>query len=307
MSYDLTLYPRPGVSLTRDEFTAYFTDNEPWSLNGDEANYENEATGVYFHLTHRDGEVEDEASKGKTAADATGPRLWFNINFCRPRFFGREASSVLDAVATDLGLIALTEDGEEIDSEGIGEEMLDQWNRGNDWACRAILAMHGTGTGVHPFPAKALGDNWVWTYQREQMAEDLFDDDIDVFVPRVMYLRHEGKPRSLAVWPNLIPTAVPKVDLVYVARDELPAGKRGRRTRMALVTYDELRAGLPRFKAKKGGPLPYLLLDYGRAEDAPDDVVKYVHGLPSYEGKLQGLAPDKLIDADLMPKGGGKR
>src|SRR5262249_34968471 len=157
------------------EFTAYFADNEPWSLNGDEADYHNEETGVYFRLSHRAGEAVDEPSKGKTAADATGPRLWFNMNFCRPRFFGREAFEELADVAEGMRLMVIADEGEEITEPGaVGEEMLRQWTRGNDWACRAILGIHGAGAGVHRFPAKALGDNWLWTYQRNDLADSLY-------------------------------------------------------------------------------------------------------------------------------------
>ncbi|MBY0233035.1 MAG: hypothetical protein K2W96_27450, partial [Gemmataceae bacterium] len=296
MSFDMTFHPRPGTTLTRAEFNAYFAGAEDWSLDGAEANYHNEDTGVYFHLSHR--EPDAGAAKGKAAEEGGGPRLWFSINFCRPRFFGREARSVLAGVADDLGLMIHAEDGEAIeDGEELSEEMLRQWNQGNDWACRAILAMSGT-TGLHPVPAKVLEECWLWTYQREQYAQGLFEAGSDVFVPRVMWLLHEGRAKSLAVWPNLLPTAIPKVDLVYVGRNEMPAGKKGRRTKPALVPWDEVRKAMKGYKVKKDAPLPYLLLDFGRAEDAPEEAARYVHGLEPVEGKLEGLSPDKLLDEE---------
>jgi hypothetical protein len=221
------------------------------------------------------------------------------MNFCRPRFFGREAASVLSAVTQALGLVIRDEEGGEVSGgKRTAEAMLAEWNRGNEWACGAMRAMEGI-SGIHPIPAKALENQWTWTFQRDDFAMTLFGEQIDVFVPRVMYVLHEGEAKSLAVWPNLIPTALPQVDLIYVARDEMPEGKRGRRTKMALVPWSEVKSGLKGYKVRKDGPLPYLLLDYGSAEDAPEAVVKYVHGLPSHEGEVSGLAPDRLLDDDL--------
>src|SRR5262249_38298399 len=159
-----------------------------------EANYENEDTGVYFHLGLT-------IPRGKKAGSR--PHVWFNMNFCRPRFFGREASSVLTAIACAIPLMIRGEDDEKItDVDDLGEAMLAQWNEGNEWACGAMRSMEGV-TGVYPMPAKALENNWMWTYLRDGFAMGLFSDGIDVFAPSVMYLLHEGRAKSVAIWPNL--------------------------------------------------------------------------------------------------------
>src|SRR5262249_34199248 len=177
MSYDLTLHPRPGEAFSREAFQGYFTDRPNFSLNGDEASYENETTGVYFHLTYREPEEEAE-QKGKPAELRGGPRIWFNINFCRPRFFGREAAQGLREIIAGLRLMIHSEAGDDItDPDRASEEMLAQWNRGNEWACRAILAMHGSATGIYPVPAEALMNYWDWSFNRDELAEDLFDLD----------------------------------------------------------------------------------------------------------------------------------
>lgn len=298
MSYDLNLHPRSGTALTAESFRAHFTDAERFTLHGDVARYSNDDTGVYFQLTYYVPIASDE--KGKSG-DAAGPHVWMNVNFCRPRFFGREASSVLAGVADDLELMIHDEDGGTIDDgDAIAEEMLRQWNEGNDWACRAILAMSGA-TGIHSLPGDFLHNCWVWTYHREERNSDLFDDGHDVFVPKVMFVERGGELKTLVVYPNVIPTAVPKVDLVLVTRDEMPAGKKGRRTKPALVTWDELRAALPGFEVDEEGPLPFLLLNYGTAEEAPPEVVKFVHGLEAFTDKIQGVSADHVLDADLLP------
>jgi hypothetical protein len=91
------------------------------------------------------------------------------------------------------------------------------------------------------------------------------------------------------------------VDLVFVTRDELPAGKKGRRTSPALVPWDELRAGLPGFEVNDyDHDLPFILMNYASAEEAPVEVVRYVHGLTGMKGKPQLLSADKVLDDDLM-------
>ncbi|MGL4553468.1 MAG: hypothetical protein ACRC33_20060 [Gemmataceae bacterium] len=295
MSYDLNLYPRPGTALTADSFRAYFADAERITLDGDQADYSNDDTGVYFSLTFSEPEGSDE--KGK-AEDAGGPHVWLNVNFCRPRSFGREASSVLTGITDGLSLRIHGEDGEQIDDpDDIGEEMLRQWNAGNDWACRALLAMKGTDP-VYRLPATLLRGCWVWSYQK---LPHLYEDDIDVFVPAILFLKRGGELKTCAVWPNLIPTAVPKVDLVYVMRNEMPEGKQGRRTKPALVSWDELRAALPAFAVDDQGPLPYILLDYGTAEDAPPEAVRFVHGLPAFTDTVERIGADNVFDEDLLP------
>src|SRR5262245_25124275 len=56
MSYDLYLYRREGAApLKKKGFNAYFKSRPHFTLNENQAFYENEKTGIYFSVYYSDG------------------------------------------------------------------------------------------------------------------------------------------------------------------------------------------------------------------------------------------------------------
>jgi hypothetical protein len=87
MSYDLDLYFKPAVS--RSHILQYFAARRHYTVEGNNAVYQNPDTGVYFFLRLRCARSV-LLQKNVIAAE-------FEINYQRPSFFGTEAEIELSA------------------------------------------------------------------------------------------------------------------------------------------------------------------------------------------------------------------
>jgi hypothetical protein len=301
MSYDLYLFRRPGADrLGKKGFADFFKDLEHFRIDKDEAHYHNEATGVYFHFAYSAGK------KGKKGEPAT-ESLYFNLNFFRSHIFGLEAADTLENVVEELDL---TVSDPQLEGMGDGEFTRDGflrgWNAGNRFAHSAILSMKDEQRVTQPYtlPAAQNEAYWRWTYERQVLVDLLAEDGIDVFVPRIMFLGGAGGVRSMCIWPNLVPTAVPEVDEVLVARDQLPEKfAEGVEAGYALVPWKAFRKASAGFRTVAAGadtPLSYALLDYGTQEDAPPKLADYVRQLPGTTEKLALIEPDQILDEELV-------
>ena len=255
---------------------------------------------MYFTIHYSDGKG-SEAHPGREC-------LHFNLNYFRSHVFGLEAESPLTRLVRDLDLVVSDPQTEGMgDGEYTPDGFLRGWNAGNRFAHQAMLSLKGQGeqllTQRHVLPAAVRRAAWEWTYCIDRLYDDLHDDDIDVFIPQVMYVQCDGTLRTVCVWPQLIPTALPAVDRVLVMRNELPpqfAG--GVNTANALVPWADVRETAMDFELvpADGTGLDYVLMDYGTAEEAPDELVELVRGLPSFGGKLQGVPADQILDEELV-------
>ena len=84
MSYSLELYFEPAVR--RDRVLAHFGARRRFSMKNDDVVYENRDTGVYFFMRLR------SARKLFRSSIVSAE---FEINYCRPSYFGIEAEKVL--------------------------------------------------------------------------------------------------------------------------------------------------------------------------------------------------------------------
>src|SRR5262249_3477140 len=144
-------------------------------------------------------------------------------------------------------------------TEGMGqggyspEGFLRGWNAGNRFAHHAMQALKQRGEQVLgsqlTLPAAVNETHWNWNFNRKTFGEELWDREVDVFVPRIMFIRLEGRLQSVCVFPDLVPTAVPRVDHVIISRDQLPENFGGpRQIRPALATWEALLAAAPSFE-----------------------------------------------------------
>src|SRR5205823_1663864 len=84
-------------------------------------------------------------------------------------------------------------------------------------------------------PAAEIERCWRWNYQRETLV-DHFDESL--FVPRIMFLRHDGRVVSFIVWGDAIPLALPRVDFLLLFRKEVSeAEDAGEEPDLALVPW----------------------------------------------------------------------
>lgn len=299
MSYDLFLYRRKGTgSLTKKAFLKFFKGRPHCEVQDAQVGYQNEKTGVYFTL---------EFSKGSDPSEDE-PHIYFNMNYYRPHVFGLEAERLLTPMVEELDLVV---SDTQIDGMGDGEYspegFLRGWNAGNRFAHKALASIKEEDeepvSPAHVLPMKQLRECWEWTYGIDELYEEIHDQGIDVFIPQVLYLLCDGTLQTVCIWPQLIPTAVPKVDRVLVLRDQLPdCFEQPDDPASALVPWHDLRHAASEFEVvdAEGNSLPYILMDYGTAEDAPPELIDFVRTVPSFPGTLQAIAVDQILDEELV-------
>lgn len=301
MSYDLYLYPREDAILDRQAVHAYFTGDR--YTHDDEIHYSNQDTGVYFHLSYNEGGIDEEEPNRLQRSHVA-----FNMNYFRPHTFAVEAERVLTPFVRQFDLVV-----EDNQSGGMGsgeytpEGFLRGWNQGNGFAAQVMRQM-GTGQSVLTLPTAINRKLWEWNYVRQAYCDELFEDeDVDVYVACIWYCREGDEVRTFCLYPNFVPTAVPKVDYVMILRNELAgANKKKSKETPAWVRWDDLRKAAKGFEVRRQRStkvLPYLLLfseQYCNQKGCPKDLAKWLIELPDWSGKPQQVRPDQVLDAELL-------
>ena len=292
MSYDLFFRVpagRPPISV--GDFNAYFGNRRHYQLQQSQAWYSNEATGVYFSFNLTEGEEDSELAPGTADANVA-----FNLNFYRPHIFGLEAEPEVRAFVNHFKLLV-----SDPQTEGVGdgpystEGFFRGWNHGNEFGCRAVAGQQGDQETPVTLPTADLERYWRWNYGVEAYQQALGES---IFVAKIIFLLHEGAARSLAVWPDGIPIALPDVDLVMLGRDELaprsPLGKK--QTEKALVPRSEL-VSLLRLGIRKETPAPHTVLDY---DERPAPVTDFFKSFRASNAPLQGVGVDKILNREIL-------
>ena len=211
MSYDLFFRAPDGV-FTRETFGNYFGSRPNYEVNGGQAFYQNDVTGVYFSFDWNDPSTQaDEGEQSYSVA--------FNINYCRPSFFGLEAEPEVTAFVKAFGFAV-----EDPQMNGMGHGPYDDalflsgWNVGNAFGVEGVFRGRRHEAPPPTRPTAELHRIWAWNAGVAKRQKELGED---VFVPRIMFGRFAGRLASLFVWGDGIPTVVPSVDSVLVLRREL--------------------------------------------------------------------------------------
>jgi len=235
MSYDLYfLVPDERDPVSIEEFGAYFAGRSRYRLDGAQAIYRNENTGVQFAFDYVDPEgdshdmtgVEDEEEQPE-ARHADGWRsahVLVSVNYLRPQVFGFEAVPEIEAFidAFDLSV-------DDPQSEGMGrgsftaESFQRGWEEGNRFAYHAAVEQlletkAGDPQALPALPAAEIERCWQWNHAAESLQESLGEA---VSVPTIRFLRNPDGVRSFVVWTDAATTAIPKTDLVVLVRDAL--------------------------------------------------------------------------------------
>lgn len=289
MSYDLYLKPRSGA-LSKYRFFSYFEGRGLYTLQGEQAWYQNEDTGVYFsfELSNTDETAEDDDP-------AMSYPLSFNMNFFRPSFFVLEAEPELSRVVSDLNCAVF-----DPQADGMGQGDYDAelfvsgWKKGNEFGYSAVLRDSANRTGVVGMPTAELERIWQWNYSRGDLQQELGDS---VFVPRIIFFKHGAGLVSAVVWSDAIPTAFPKVDSVVVYRKELAPRKLFRRREtINIVDWAEVEPIIESVARPHSGTLVH---EYA---EAPPSIIAFVKGLPPSTVQLNGVPADSVLDSELLER-----
>lgn len=320
MSYDLFfLVPedRPAVSI--DDFAAYFGSRPWYQLNGAQALYGNENTGVYFVFDHIEaddefdmadlGEDDEDADDDADAppsppADGLKPaNVSLNVNYFRPHIFGLEAAPEIEAFVREFDLRV---DDPQFDGMGRGEFSVDHflqgWNAGNRFAYQAITQQMRESDEqpvreFHTLPTAEIERVWRWNHAAADLQTRLGEG---VFVPHIRFIHHDGGVCSFVVWGDAIGTVLPRTDYVILVRDEL-APRRGllrrKQTDMSLVPHDDALRAMGGPSAKSDHVEPYFLYD---AVEPPAPVLHLFESTEPMAGKPQAMGVDAVLNQELM-------
>jgi hypothetical protein len=322
MSFDLTLFPRAGQPpLDRAAFLNSFDDENLHEQNDNTVNYDNRDTGVYFRFTWYAGAAEADKHEG-TAREQ--PYVHFNMNYNRPHTFGLEAVRVLEQVIANFDLVV-----SDPQRDGMGEGeftpagFLRSWNSGNRFAFSALRQLRAQGEmslqANLSLPMALNAAYWRWNYFRKELCDDLCDLElIGVYVPPVWFCREGDQVKSFALYPNLVPSALPRVDYVMLLRNELsePFAAHSNET-PAWVRWEDLLPVVSRFELRCQEPEageepsieahPHLVLfdedDYDSAQHVPEDLARWVIAQPNWPDKPVRVRPDEILDAELLAGG----
>lgn len=192
MTYDLFFRPKNG-KLPCDDIMRYFSSRPNYCMEGGEAMFNNEDTGVYFRFMCPSLDED--------------PQVVFNMNYCRPHPFGLEAELEVAAFVKQFNL--LVEDPQ-INGMGSGEYsregFLSGWNGGNEVACKELTNVPAHLEGDFTLPYELMERCWAWNKARSSLQEQLKADDI--FVPKIMFCLHQKQIKTFITWPDAIPIAL---------------------------------------------------------------------------------------------------
>ena len=287
MSYDLFFYRDTSQpQITRSKFLKYFQGRAHYQVKNSQAWYENEDTGVYFSFDFAETEEEEGGTKSSVAGSVS-----FNMNYNRPHIFGLEAEPEVSAFVKSFHVLV-----SDPQNDGIGEGaytpegFLRGWNAGNRFGCQAILAMENA-PDVHVLPASLIESSWRWNFNRNRLAEKLEQDLIVGFVPRIMFIRHQGKIARFVVWTDSVVTVLPPVDIILVNRTIS-----GKQNDFALISWQELHPELKKFKKVTEPPEHYL----PPFDEVPKEIFDFCAKLKPVKEKLEGVRVDQILDQELI-------
>ena len=291
MSYDL--YFCAAHLPSREEFAGHFAERAAFKVDGTQAWYENEDTGVYFSFDMLDTEDREELGDDSDAWAS------FNLNYYRPSFFALEAAIELDAFVERFGAKVSDPQIEGIFDTYAREPFLHAWDHGNRCGYEAVQSSAGA-SPPHARPAEELTAIWRWNYGRNALQERIGDG---VFVPRICFVTHGGQLVSTTVWGNAVPIVLPKTDSVIVGRDEFaPRGWFRKKGRTALAHWKDVEP-LMSSRRSETEPLVHYFCDF---DAPPADLVKWIRSLPD-AGSMEAVSADQILDAELAQTGADSR
>lgn len=280
MSYTLELYFEPAVRRRR--LLGYFAARRHFAVAENHVLYENPNTEVRFVISLRPGR--------SLLLQLTIVAAEFELNYCRPSYFGIEAEIELSAF-----MAAFQPRIHDAQMRGMeegpysGEGFLSGWNFGNLFGARVAVSKDNPNLGITSMPAEKLRAAWAWNHRRAEESERL---DNRRFVPTITFFTVEGQPSSVVVWPLGMPISLPTVDYVLVGWPV--SGEK----RFGLAPWSEVveiakRAGFDTTMAR-------LDMEYFRT---PAPIAEWVANIPLIDFaalQRQRLHAHKIIDEEIM-------
>jgi hypothetical protein len=288
MSYDLLFRPGP-FAVTPEAFFAHFEGRAHYTVQNDQAWYQNEDSGVYFVFEHNAPDAD--------GGDEPHHPFAFNINFFRPSYFILEAEPEVTALVERFQF--QVEDAQ-IDGMGDGPYqphlLVSGWNRGNEFGYAALRA-EADRPDFASLPRRRLHDVWRWNRGRASLQEQVGDAQ---FVPKIMFLRLDGEVVTAVAWPDAIPSVLPRVDYLIIGREQLAPRSFFRKTKdTTFVRWGEAETLIARFDSgRREGAFD---LNYG---ECPEEMAQFVRRLVRHEPAMTGVPADQVLDREIVETSG---
>lgn len=286
MSYDLHFSPRTGT-LDAQQFEDYFRKRPLYQLQGSQAWYQNEDTGVYFVFEFNESGGEE---------DQPGFPVSLNINYFRPSYFILEAEPEVSEFVKAFDLtVSDPQDGGMGEGEYNNDLLISGWNHGNEYGYSAIHRNPEKQKDIPVLPTATLHQIWKWNLERQSLQDRIGDDQ---FAAKIMFHRKDGHIATLAAWQDAIPIVLPRVDHILIVRDNL-ASRRFlfKRQDTALVSWEQANQAIQIEKYPAVG-MGYSL----KYDNPPAEILSFVKGLPADPGPLSGMSADQVLDRELVDK-----
>lgn len=287
MGYDL--YFRRERQIDEAEWAGYFGARPHYQLNGRQAFYANEDTGVYFSFDLERG--------GQEQPEEEPPAASFSLNYYRPHVFALEAAPEVEVFVQQFNVSI-----KDPQDQGMGcgpfsrEGFLHGWNAGNELTCRAILNSPQKPAIVPTRPMAELERFWQWNYARAALQEELGQE---VFVPKIMWFLDGAQVLTAVAWADGIAMLIPAVDIILAVRQRLaPRKLLRRRGDLCLITPDQAEQVLAPLQEGQY-PLACRLPTY---RQTPQALERFIRSLSPGLGNLQAVPPEMILNAELVEK-----
>ncbi len=288
MSYDLFLKPREG-DISFPQLAGYFGSRPGYQRGENEFWYHNGDTGVYFSIYFRGADAGADIER-------PGFPLHFNMEFYRPSFFAFEAEAEVSSLVRKFDLIASDPQALGMgEGDYDGEKFLNGWHSGNGFAYQAAqeLKANDEQVNVLTLAQHDLHGMWGWNRNRVRYQKHLGEA---YYVPPIWPMKIEGHVTTATMWPDGIPTFIPKAKFLIIPRDKYgPKGGANTKKDMAIIPWEQVEPIIGKYSEKIQDD-GYLINSY---EQVPADVESFIKELPSSDVHAERVAFDSVLDLEL--------
>ena len=286
MKYEL-FFKSADDGFNLEAFQNYFDGLDHYNVEGFQAFYSNEDTGVYFVFSylHEDG-------KGSYNVRSEGVyRISLNLDYCVPAFFANEALYEVEALMNGAAMTMYDPQPDGVGLKGYDPEiMFESWIHQNEeamkqWAIES--ALNGDNDEPIVAPYEWLHRVWLWNYTKVRMQQKLGDD---IYVPAIKFLTDGEMVKVGVIWPDGKSIAIPKVDLVIVAR----SNNKNNDVEYCVVPYEDIKRFVDKYTSHTDGDA--YILSY---EAVPTDIASFVADV-KYNSSFQIIGIDEILEEEVV-------
>ncbi len=299
MSYDLFFRSRCSEhDLSLEYFLAYFNRRSNYEISDDQAFYLNQNTDIYFDFSYE--VISESAEVNDVPMPAGLTPVSFRLNVFRPHVFGLEAEHELAEFIDHFDLMVY--DGQ---SKGRGEaeysrgDFLRSYNATNEFAYKVIVNTVPEYRKSVVLPTDQIEAVWRWNYRIGELSKII---GVDIFIPRISYLRLGTDIKTCVVWGDGDPIILPEVDVILLHRSVHPF-RRPNKAKMetpivALGDIESLLAEFPRGKQT----MSYYRLEYSTV---PSAIAQFFEDArPHHSGEIGIIEPSSVLNKEILERAG---